>query len=78
MLDTPVSEVMTADVFTCAVSEPLSKIYELMDTYQIRHIPIVEDGKLCGIVNTLDVVKHRLNEIALEAEALKDYVAGRA
>ncbi|WP_146180798.1 CBS domain-containing protein [Thalassorhabdomicrobium marinisediminis] len=69
---------MTAEVLTCEVSEPLSKVYGLMDANHIRHVPIVEDGQIKGIINTLDVVGHRLREIASEAEALKDYVAGRA
>jgi len=76
-LATPVTEVMTTEVLTCNASEPLSKVYELMDANRIRHVPVVEDGQLKGIINTLDVVKHRLREIASEAEALKDYVAGR-
>lgn len=77
ILNAPVSDVMTPEVFTCQMSDPLSKVYELMDTNRIRHVPIVEDGQLCGIINTLDVVKHRLREIASEADALKNYIAGR-
>ena len=77
ILESSVSDVMTTEVFTCDVSEPLSNVYEMMNTNQIRHVPIVEDSKLCGIINTLDVVKYRLREIASEAEALKEYVAGR-
>lgn len=77
ILNAPVTEVMTTDVLTCDVSEPLSKVYELMGTNRIRHVPIVEDGQLKGIINTLDVIKHRLREIALEADAFKEYVAGR-
>lgn len=68
---------MTRKVVTCDISEPLSKIYELMDKHQIRHEPITEDGQLCGIINILDVIKYRLAEIQQEAESLKDYVAGR-
>lgn len=78
VLNAPVSEIMTTDVFTCDVSEPISKVYELMDTNRIRHVPIVEEGKLHGVINTLDVVKYRLRELALEADALKEYVAGRS
>lgn len=76
VLSSPVSDIMTTDVFMCDVSEPISKVYELMDTNRIRHVPIVEEGKLCGVINTLDVVKHRLHEVAREADALKEYVAG--
>ncbi|AUJ65598.1 hypothetical protein B9057_14435 (plasmid) [Aestuarium zhoushanense] len=76
-LERAVADVMTTDVFTCDVSESLSRVYELMDTNRIRHVPIVENDQLCGIINTLDVVKHRLRELASEADALKEYVAGR-
>lgn len=75
--DKAVHELMTRKVVTCDISEPLSKIYELMDEHQIRHIPITNKGELCGIINILDVIKYRLAEIQKEAEALKDYVAGR-
>ncbi len=75
--DKPVNELMTFKVVTCDISEPLSKIYELMDKHQIRHVPITKDGQLCGIINILDVIKYRLAEIQQEAESLKDYVAGR-
>ncbi len=77
VLKSSVSDVMTTEVFTCDVSEPLSSVYEMMNTNQIRHVPIVDENQLCGIINTLDVVRYRLHEIACEAEALKDYVAGR-
>jgi hypothetical protein len=49
-----------------------------MDQHRIHYLPVTERGSLCGIINMLDLVKHRLNEIELEANALKDYVAGRA
>ena len=68
---------MTRKVVSCDIREPLIKIYELMDNHQIRHVPITENGRLCGIINILDVIKYRLAEIQEEAEALKDYIAGR-
>ena len=74
----PLGEVMTRDVVTCDIGEPLEKILNLMDRHQIRHIPITDRGNLCGIINMLDVVKYRLREIQTEAEALKEYVAGTA
>ncbi|WP_306120889.1 MULTISPECIES: CBS domain-containing protein [unclassified Roseitalea] len=73
-----VRDLMTTQVVCCDIAEPMKKIYELMDTHQIRHVPIIENGELCGIISMLDVVKYRLGEIEAEAEALKDYVAGRA
>lgn len=78
VVDRPVSELMTTAVITCDINEPMRTIYELMDRHQIRHIPITEHGELCGIIHMTDVIKFRLDEIRTEAEALKDYVAGRA
>lgn len=74
----PVGDLMTRRVITCDIGEPLEEILNLMDTHQIRHVPITEDENLCGIINMLDVVKYRLKEIQTEAEALKEYVAGSA
>jgi CBS domain-containing protein len=46
-----------------------------MTSYRIRHLPVIEDARLCGIVSIGDVVKARLDEIEAEAEALRTYVA---
>jgi len=73
-----VRDLMTTQVVCCDIGESMKKLYELMDKHQIRHVPITENGELCGIISMLDVVKFRLGEIEAEAEALKDYVAGRA
>ena len=43
-----------------------------MTRYRVRHLPVVEDGKLCGIVSLGDVVKHRLDELELEANVLRE------
>src|SRR5690348_6456571 len=75
--DRPVSDIMTCNVVSCDIKEPLTTIYELMYKHQIRHVPITDHGRLCGIINILDVISYRLAEIQQEAEALKDYVAGR-
>jgi len=76
VLDKPVHELMTHDVITCDISEPLNRILELMDVHQIHYVPITARGSLCGIINMLDLTKYRLAEIELEAEALKSYVVG--
>lgn len=76
-VEMPVRQLMSSIVHSCDVNEPLSNVLELMNRHQIRHVPITADGNLCGIINMLDVVKYRLEEIRLEADALKDYVAGR-
>ena len=78
VVDQPIGDLMTRHVICCDIGEPMSKIYELMDRHQIRYVPITRNGELCGIINMLDVVKYRLEEIKAEADALKDYVVGRA
>jgi len=66
---------MTTEVIVCGIADPLSRVYELMDTNATRHVLVVDDAGLCGIINTSDVVKHRLGEIDAEANALKAYVS---
>lgn len=78
VVDRPLRDLMTRDVITVDINEPLTRVLELMDRHQIHYLPVTERGSLCGIINMLDLVKYRLKEIELEASALKDYVAGRA
>lgn len=74
VMQASVSEIMTHDVITCAEEQPIARILQLMDEHQIRHIPITKDGELHGIVNMLDLVKYRLEQLEKEAEALTAYV----
>lgn len=78
VIDKPLLELMTKEVISVDIGEPLTKVLGLMDQHQIHYIPVTEGGILCGIINMLDLVKYRLAEIEMEAEALKEYVAGRA
>lgn len=78
VLRVQVADVMERDVVTCDLGQPIKSILELMHQNQVRHVPITENGELCGIINMLDLVKFRLDELETEANALKDYVAGRA
>jgi CBS domain-containing protein len=72
-----VASVMTKDVFTCSRQDRVSAVMALMTNRRIRHVPVVEhDGRLCGIVSIGDVVKHRLDEIRGEAEAMREYISG--
>lgn len=77
-LDQPARTLMSNVVRTCDINEPLSRVLELMDKHQFRHVPITSNNRLCGIIHILDVVKYRLGEIKAEADALKAYVAGTA
>lgn len=62
-VDRPLGDLMTRNVISCGIGELMSRIYELMDLHQIRHVPITQSGELCSIINMLDVVKYRLDEI---------------
>ena len=66
---------MTAKVITCTGRSGISELMELMTAQKFRHVPIVEDGRLNGIVSIGDIVKHRLAEIEAEHRALREYIA---
>ena len=74
VLGESVGSVMTARVFTCSREDRVSRIMALMTDRRIRHVPVVEGGRLCGMVSIGDVVKQRLDEIEGEAAALREYV----
>ena len=71
----PVSEVMTRDVISCCETTPVDEIMELMTTRRFRHVPVVEDGALIGIISIGDVVKHHVAEVELEVSAMRGYLA---
>ncbi|MEM6649301.1 MAG: CBS domain-containing protein [Pseudomonadota bacterium] len=73
--ETPLSEVMTKDVFTEPPSATVDEMLALMTDKRIRHLPIVENDRLMGFLSIGDVVKYRLEEAVGEANALKSYIA---
>jgi CBS domain-containing protein len=73
-LHEPVGQVMTRDVKTCSEEDTIESLMGHMTTGRFRHMPVVEQGKLVGIVSVGDVVKNRLEEIEREAAALRDYI----
>jgi CBS domain-containing protein len=74
VLETPVSEAMTRKVTTCSPSDTIGSIMERMTAGKFRHVPVVEQGRLTGIISIGDVVKHRLMEMENEQAALRDYI----
>jgi len=74
LLAEPVSGLMTADVYTCAPGASVHELAQAMTDRRIRHVPVVEDGKLVGIVSIGDVVKARLDELEAERASLVDYI----
>ncbi|WP_327115586.1 CBS domain-containing protein [Nocardia sp. NBC_01730] len=77
LLDTPVTEIMTSDVRTCAPDDPVDGLRRTMTEHRVRHLPVVHDGRLVGIVSIGDVVKSAISELATERQALVEYVQGR-
>jgi CBS domain-containing protein len=74
-LDKPVEAYMSAPVHSCRMGDTVDELMSQMTDRRIRHLPVIEDGKLIGIVSIGDVVKHRIAEAELQAQALKDYIA---
>jgi CBS domain-containing protein len=73
-LDEPVSAAMTRKVSTCHERETISSIMERMTRGKFRHVPVVDQGRLAGIVSIGDVVKHRLSEVEHDSAAMRDYI----
>jgi len=73
-LTEPLARVMTSKVSTCTQSETVNSIMEQMTAGKFRHVPVVEQERLVGIVSIGDVVKHTLMGMKLESEALHDYI----
>ncbi|CEJ13619.1 Hypoxic response protein 1 [bacterium YEK0313] len=73
-LDSSVAETMTSKVVTCAETDSIGDLMERMTEGKFRHLPVVEKGKLVGIISIGDVVKSRVAEMEHEQSALKDYI----
>ena len=73
-LDEPVSVSMTRKVSTCTESETIASLMGRMTEGKFRHLPVVDQGRLVGIVSIGDVVKHRLQEMERDSAAMRDYI----
>lgn len=74
ILDEPVRNAMTHKVVTCRSADTVAAIMEKMTDGKFRHLPVVEDGRVIGLISIGDVVKHRVMEYEREQEALRDYI----
>jgi CBS domain-containing protein len=70
----PLNDVMTRKVVTCSGNETIADLMEQMTGGKFRHLPVVEDDRLVGIISIGDVVKMRLQEMEHEQNALRDYI----
>ncbi|WP_203567462.1 CBS domain-containing protein [Aestuariimicrobium ganziense] len=74
--DTPVSALMTTEVVSCCLADEIQSLAETMTNKRFRHLPVVEEGRLVGIVSIGDVVKNRLDELTNERDHLSNYLHG--
>jgi CBS domain-containing protein len=74
VLSRPVSKIMTAVVSTCSKSDTVDSLSMLMTENRVRHVPVLENGKLIGIVSIGDVVKTRMEELEAEHQQLQSYI----
>ena len=74
VLDEPVSRTMTRKVESCSESDTVSHIMERMTAGKFRHMPVVDQGQVVGLVSIGDIVKHRLREMERESTAMRDYI----
>jgi CBS domain-containing protein len=72
--DLHVEGIMTRHVLTCTQDDSVKELMSIMTQRRIRHLPVVEDGRMIGIVSIGDVVKNRVEEVELEANVLREYI----
>jgi CBS domain-containing protein len=77
ILQTPVAELMTRHVVTCSPGDSVKHLMALMTERRVRHLPVVVNGELTGIVSIGDVVKSRLQELETETSVLREAFIGR-
>ncbi len=75
VLFSPVSSYMTSSVFTCTPDSAIDEVMQHMTNRRIRHMPVLRDGKLAGVISIGDVVKRKIEETEGEAAALREYIA---
>lgn len=74
-LERPVAEVMSTEVVTCGLDTTVEELMATMTECRARHVPVVVDGRLAGVVSIGDVVKDRISWLEFEAKALHDYIS---
>ncbi|HEX5119199.1 MAG TPA: CBS domain-containing protein [Pseudonocardiaceae bacterium] len=74
LLSATVAEIMTASVYTCSPEDTVDHLAEVMTERRIRHVPVLLDGELVGIVSIGDVVKSRISQLVSDREQLESYI----
>ncbi len=72
----PVRDIMTHGLITVGAEDDLNRVMRLMTMHRVRHLPVLRNGKLAGMISIGDVVKRRLDDLELETKVLRDvYIA---
>ena len=74
VLEEPISAVMTRKVVSCKQADTVAAIMEMMTSGKFRHLPVVEDERVVGLISIGDIVKWRVGEYEAEQEALREYI----
>ncbi len=77
LLEEPVSSIMSTSVRVCRPSDDVESIRNMMTDHRIRHVPVVDDGRLCGIISIGDVVKSRIHDLEKDRNELMEYITAR-
>jgi CBS domain-containing protein len=77
LLAESVASIMSTEVRVCSPDDDVESIMNLMTEHRFRHVPVVEDGRLVGIISIGDVVKSRINELEKDRNELMDYITAR-
>ncbi len=72
----PVTDLMTRKVYTCTSETTVTDAMEIMDRQHIRHIPVLKDDTLAGLVSVRDVISAKLRELEIERQQMQDYITG--
>ena len=73
-LEMQVRDLMTSEVIACKPTDTVAEVMKMMTMRRFRHMPVIEDGELKGIISIGDVVKNRIEETEMETRVLRDYV----
>ena len=77
ILDEPVRKIMSTEVHTCSSEDAVESLMATMTDQRIRHIPVVDGGRLSGIVSIGDLVKARMDELERDRDALEHFISAR-
>lgn len=74
--DMAVADIMTTDVRVCTPNDSFGELMAIMTEHRVRHVPVLDDGHLVGLLSIGDAVKHRMEQLEFERDQLSNYVAG--